>query len=200
MGEAMRWIVDRDVAMQAGAGVTWLKEFLGGFDLSRVDWVRVDRGRMGAGGAYGRCWYPEGRRKGFRLSLQVPGPFPHQMLVRRRPIYVVDGVRSRELLPGEYEGEHVLDNKGGVQKAWIRVRARVPLGSIDEAVVWVGAHEAFHFLRRSRQIPGRNGEIEADAYADGKLAEWKANPAARLHGIWSGLPRHALKAIEEERA
>jgi hypothetical protein len=41
--------------------------------------------------------------------------------------------------------------------------------SLDEAIVWVLSHEAFHFLRRSRQIPGRNTEIEADRFADDRL-------------------------------
>ncbi len=27
------------------------------------------------------------------------------------------------------------------------------------------AHEAFHYLRKTRQVPGRHGEIEADAFA-----------------------------------
>jgi hypothetical protein len=32
-------------------------------------------------------------------------------------------------------------------------------------LVHVFAHEVFHFLHRSRQIPGRNGENEADQFA-----------------------------------
>ena len=27
------------------------------------------------------------------------------------------------------------------------------------------AHEAFHYLRKTRQVEGRHGEIEADAFA-----------------------------------
>jgi hypothetical protein len=44
------------------------------------------------------------------------------------------------------------------------------LKNLDEAIVWVLAHEAFHFLRRTRQIPGRNTEIAADQFADETLA------------------------------
>jgi hypothetical protein len=36
----------------------------------------------------------------------------------------------------------------------------------DEALVWIIAHEVFHYLRRIRQIDGKNGEIEADRYAE----------------------------------
>ena len=53
------------------------------------------------------------------------------------------------------------------------------------------AHEAFHYLRRTRQMEGRHGEIEADAlalktleqYRDGRYAKggkklcWDSKPA-----------------------
>ncbi len=39
------------------------------------------------------------------------------------------------------------------------------LGSEDEALVFLVAHEAFHYLRKTRQVEGRHGEIEADAFA-----------------------------------
>ena len=35
----------------------------------------------------------------------------------------------------------------------------------DEALVFLVAHEAFHYLRRTKQVEGRHGEIEADAFA-----------------------------------
>lgn len=188
----MRWMIADPVAAGAPAGLAWLKAYLGRFDLSRVDWVRVDLGRGRYSGAYGRCWYPEGRKKGFRLSLQVPGPFPCRMVVRKPPIYYAEAMgphpdrridgqgpsggllwASRDLLPGEEIGEYHEDHKDGVVKRWHRVRAHTPIASMDEAVVWVGAHEAFHFLRRSGQIPGRQGEIEADAHADAMLASYR---------------------------
>ncbi len=37
-------------------------------------------------------------------------------------------------------------------------------------LVYLVAHEAFHFLRRTKQVEGRHGEIEADAFA-GKILE-----------------------------
>jgi hypothetical protein len=39
------------------------------------------------------------------------------------------------------------------------------LGGEDEALVFLVAHEAFHYLRKTRQVEGRHGEIEADAFA-----------------------------------
>jgi hypothetical protein len=48
----------------------------------------------------------------------------------------------------------------------------------DEGIVWIVAHEAFHWLRKTRQIPGRNTEVEADAFADRKLQEFREEVAA----------------------
>jgi hypothetical protein len=39
------------------------------------------------------------------------------------------------------------------------------LGSEDEVLVFLVAHEAFHYLRKTWQMEGRHGEIEADAFA-----------------------------------
>jgi hypothetical protein len=39
------------------------------------------------------------------------------------------------------------------------------LRSEDEVLVFLVAHEAFHYLRKTRQVEGRHGEIAADAYA-----------------------------------
>jgi hypothetical protein len=32
-------------------------------------------------------------------------------------------------------------------------------------LVFLVAHEAFHYLRKTKQVKGRHGEIEADAFA-----------------------------------
>ena len=35
------------------------------------------------------------------------------------------------------------------------------------------AHEAFHYLRKTRQVEGRHGEIEADAFALKMLEQYR---------------------------
>ena len=35
------------------------------------------------------------------------------------------------------------------------------------------AHEAFHYLRRTRQVEGRHGEIEADTFAVRTLKQYR---------------------------
>ncbi len=39
------------------------------------------------------------------------------------------------------------------------------LRSEDEVLVFLVAHEAFPYLRKTKQVEGRHGEIEADAFA-----------------------------------
>jgi hypothetical protein len=47
------------------------------------------------------------------------------------------------------------------------------LGSEDEALLFLVAHEAFHYLRRTRQVEGQHGEIEADAFALKMLEQYR---------------------------
>jgi hypothetical protein len=39
------------------------------------------------------------------------------------------------------------------------------LSNEDEVLVFLVAHEAFHYLRKTKLVEGRHGEIEADAFA-----------------------------------
>jgi hypothetical protein len=41
----------------------------------------------------------------------------------------------------------------------------VELGNEDEVLIFLVAHEPFHYLRRTKQVEGRHDEIEADAFA-----------------------------------
>jgi hypothetical protein len=38
------------------------------------------------------------------------------------------------------------------------------------------AHEAFRYLRRTKQVPGRHGEIEADAFTLITLEQYRDGP------------------------
>jgi hypothetical protein len=43
----------------------------------------------------------------------------------------------------------------------------------DEVLVFLVAHEAFHYLRKTKQVAGRHGEIEADAFALKMLEQYR---------------------------
>ncbi len=71
-------------------------------------------------------------------------------------------------------GRECVSTRGGETRRWRRLYGVSILFDEDEAVVWIVAHEAFHFLRRTRQVPGRNTEIDADRFADEALEHFEA--------------------------
>ena len=44
----------------------------------------------------------------------------------------------------------------------------------DEALVWITAHEAYHYLRRTRQVPGRNAKIGVNRFSDEALEHFRS--------------------------
>ncbi len=73
-----------------------------------------------------------------------------------RPILIATRCKVGYLYVGARNGESV---------QWKRLYRPVELRSEDEVLVYLVAHEAFHYLRKTRQVEGRHGEIEADAFA-----------------------------------
>ena len=43
----------------------------------------------------------------------------------------------------------------------------------DELMVWIAAHELFHFLRHMRQVPGINRETRANRFAFEWMRDYK---------------------------
>jgi hypothetical protein len=60
---------------------------------------------------------------------------------------------------------YVAARSNGESVQWKRLYRPLELRSEDEVLVFLVAHEAFHYLRKTRQVEGRHGEIEADAFA-----------------------------------
>jgi hypothetical protein len=180
----VRFLFHPDVQARAPRALAWVKDFLGRFDTSQVGWLRIDfgreyRDRLGRRyhkyrGVYGRCWYPSERQPTVRISCQVPGPFPCEIVTRQKPIYRnPDGTwppAARQV-----RGPVIVDARSG--RRWKRVYGATRVQNLDEAIVWIFAHEAFHWLRQTKQIPGRNNEIEADAFADAQLAQYRQSLA-----------------------
>ena len=159
----MRWIIQKSIADEIAPGVHLATNFLATFNTSRVDWIRIDTGRGRLAGAYGRCWYPFGDAQGYRISVQVPGPFPYWHRRYVKPLYRRSDGSWPQVPNGCEKAGWCRDERTG--REWIRLITRYEMLSRVEAVVHVLAHEVFHFLRHSRQIPGRNGENEADQFA-----------------------------------
>jgi hypothetical protein len=203
----MRWIIDPKIREDGAAGIAWARQFLAGYDTSQVEWLRIDRGNERLDcweprGVYGRCYYPRGRgkaRRGYRISCQVPGPYPYTMRLRLPPVYttlvryygerpdhVLDAAGSAVFEIGRENGAPYWDvadvprpaNCAGTgrrgDKAWWQIDGLTTVNSLSEAIVWIVGHEAFHFLRRSRQVPGRNVEHEADMAGERALSAFRA--------------------------
>lgn len=52
----------------------------------------------------------------------------------------------------------------------------------EEAFIWLAGHEAFHWLRHSRQIPGKNYETQANRYGFAWLDERRElNATSAIH-------------------
>jgi hypothetical protein len=165
----MRWTIKLNDP--PSVALTWVRDLLGGYDTSRLEWVRMTHGSPRYRGVYGCCHFPLRERPTYRISCQLPGPFPAYITTRRPPLYKRTDGSFPDLPKGCRVGQWLYDPDTG--REWKQVRGRTRVGDLGEAVVWILAHEAFHFLRDTRQIPGRNTEIEADAYADSQLAEYR---------------------------
>jgi hypothetical protein len=161
----MRWIIHPQVRSEISA-LDFCKEFIGAFDTSSLDWIRIDLGRGTYAGAYGRCWYPtRSRRKGYRISVQVPGPFPYSHRRYIKPLYENSDGSWPPIPFGATVAGTCQATRNGVVRRWQRLTVAYRMETRAIALVHIFAHEAFHFLRRSQQIPGRNRENEADLFA-----------------------------------
>jgi hypothetical protein len=149
------------------ASLRWSRAFLARFDCSMVESIRIEKSRRRSGGVCGRCTFPNTQRPMYRLLCQVPGPFPSRIVIRKPPLYRAADGSWPALPPGTQRGTHFVDRRTG--REWVRVYGSTHLQTVGQGVVWIVAHEAFHFLRRTRQVPGRNTEIDADAFADAQL-------------------------------
>lgn len=163
-----KWVINLDT-LEAESGLDWARDFLSHYDTSQLEEIRLSQGRSGSGGVYGRCWYPSQRSVFYRIYCYVPGPFPYRIETRQPPIYrLMDG--SWPPIPAGCLGGLYREARAkGKVREWRRVIGYTEVQSRGEGIVWIVAHEMFHFLRRTRQVTGRNTEIEADRFADDQL-------------------------------
>lgn len=179
----MRFIIHPQITRDVPRAIAWVKSFVGRFDTSMVGWLRIDFGREYRDargrryhkyrGVYGRCWYATAQNPTIRLSCQVPGPFPCAITTRKRPVYRnADGSWPKGFNAGRRRKFY--DRASG--RCWVRVYGETVVKNFEEAIVWIVAHEAFHWLRKTGQIAGRNTEIEADGFADDRLDEFRRKP------------------------
>lgn len=175
---ATKWIIEVN-RREVESALDWARDIFARYNTAELASIRIGIGRGRAIGVYGRCTYPTAKSPYYSITCQVPGPFPCLIPTRRTPIYRQSDGSWPPLPKGCAEGLYCRAEKGGVVREWKRVIGYTETLSQEEGIIWIVAHEAYHFLRRTRQLPGRNTEIEADKFADEQLEGLR-----KLRGRW----------------
>jgi hypothetical protein len=158
------WRVDR--ALEDSEGFGWVRERLEAYDWSMADWVSVRRGRSEKHAFRGVCKAPhDGSRYRINCNVSKHASYPIHQLVRLSPLYRNPDGTWPEVPEGHVVGDRFVATRNGESVQWRRLYRPLELRTEDEVLVFLVAHEAFHYLRKTRQVRGRHGEIEADAFA-----------------------------------
>lgn len=134
--------------------VAFLERKVGMFDTRKLEYFRLyDRtGKTKSSGVWGRCTFPNHKKKlGYRIRCSVAisaREFPHRV-------------------------RYSIGTRRSDQTQWQWVWREDSFHIIEEAFVWIAGHEAYHWLRHSRQIPGQNYETQANRYGFLWLDEWR---------------------------
>jgi hypothetical protein len=158
------WRVDK--ALEDSEGMRRIRERLETYDWSKADWMSVRRGRSKKYAFRGVCKAPR-NGSGYRINCTVSkhASYPIHQLMRLSPLYRNPDGTWPEVPEGHEVGDRYVATRNGENVQWRRLYRPLELGSEDEVLVFLVAHEAFHYLRKTRQVEGRHGEIEADAFA-----------------------------------
>ena len=159
------WRLDK--ALEDSEGLRWVLERLGAYDWSKADWVSVRRGRSEKYAFRGVCKMPR-EGCGFRINCNVSrhAAYPIYQRMRVSPLYRNPDGTWPKASEGHLVGDRYVAARGDGQSVqWKRLYRPIELRSEDEVLVFLVAHESFHYLRKTRQVEGRHGEIEADAFA-----------------------------------
>ena len=182
-----KWKVHQDLA--DSPGLRFAQEYFSGYDWSRVEWVTVRVGAWGGPGTIydeelggwtspvgGRCQqlrsiHTRGGLYRLNCRMNTRLGWPANKRSRVSPLYRNEDGSWPDVPEGHESGAWLIDPKTGQE--WKRLYRLLSLRDQDEALVWIIAHEAFHYLRRTRQVDGKNVEIEADRYAEGVLRAFR---------------------------
>jgi hypothetical protein len=159
------WRVDK--AQEDSEGLRWIRERLEDYDWSKADWVSVRSGRSEKYAFRGVCKAPR-NGCGYRINCNVSkyAAYPIYQDIRVSPLYRNPDGTWPEVPEGHRVGAHyVAARSNGQSVQWKRLYRPIKLRNEDEVLVFLVSHEAFHYLRRTRQAEARHGEIEADAFA-----------------------------------
>ena len=168
------WRVDK--ALEDSESLRWVRERLAAYDWSKVDWITVRRGHSEVYAFRGVCKFPRKGGVKYRINCNVSkhARYPIAYYMRVSPLYRKPNGTWPRTPAGHKLGERYTATRNSKSVEWKRLYRPLELGSEDEVLVFLVAHEAFHYLRRTRQVTGRHGEIEADAFALKALEQYRA--------------------------
>jgi hypothetical protein len=186
----VKWKVAKE--LEGSADLEWIRRELETYDWSQCEWITVRHGAWGrevstypfealegyTNKVGGTCRFPIGTRSGlYRLNCKINTRMGWPALTYQRvsPLYRNEDGTWPEVPDDHFTGEW-FDNwfvSADGRREWKRMYRRLWLEDEDEALVYIIAHEAFHYLRRTRQIEGKNVEIDADRYAEDMLERFK---------------------------
>jgi len=166
------WRVDK--ALEDSEGLRWVRERLGAYDWSKVDWITVRRGRSERY-AFRGVYKFSSKGRGYRINCNVSShmPYPIIQFMRVSPLYRNSDGTWPEVPEGHKVGDRNVATHYGKSIQWKRLYRPLELRSEEEVLVFLLAHKAFHYLRKTGQVEGRHGEIEADAFALKMLKQYR---------------------------
>ena len=169
------WRLDK--ALEGSDGLEWIRERLEAYDWSKADWLSVRRGSSERYAFRGVCKMPR-NGSGYRINCNVSRhtAYPIYQYMRVSPLYRNPDGTWPEVPEGHKVGDRYVATRKGESLQWRRLYRPLELRSEDEVLVFLVAHEAFHYLRKTRQVEGRHGEIEADAFALKMLERYRNEP------------------------
>lgn len=129
----------------AGTGFDWISVYVQDYALSKIVRFVVRSGKNALKARPGVWGYCRGSLElGFVISCSVKGPFPATIRQRKSAAYPKRVSFSKK-----------------------------KLADAQEAVVWIVAHEFYHYLYWTEQVAGSGSEIAADAFANDRLDEYR---------------------------
>ncbi len=139
------------------------------------------RGRSEKYAFRGVCKSPSKGHGRYRINCNVSrhARYPIAYYMRVSPLYRNPDGKWPKVPEGHEVGDRYAATRDGKSVQWRRLYRPLKLRNEDEVLVFLVAHEAFHYLRRTRQVEGRHGEIEADAFALETLEQYSGTAPIR---------------------
>ena len=138
------------------AVVDFIQKQLREYDLSKLDWFKLLPLKKNV--PYRGCCIHPKRNGKFKRS------FVHQYRIRVS-VNILD-----EMYPF---GDKIKIGTEQDEDEWWYIHETEFFKNKEEIAIHVAGHEVFHFLRRSKQIPGRNGNPQANLFGMKWLEEWR---------------------------